>query len=78
MRIYAELQRENAAADQCMRSGTPEKAALQIMRPARRLPDRSRMAPSQIEVVVPVKGVGLQDAGIAGQMRLRMLALAVA
>ena len=36
------------------------------------------MAPGQIELVVPVIGVGLQDAGIPRQMRLRMLAPAVA
>src|SRR5258705_131032 len=48
------------------------------MRPAPSLPDRSRIAPSQIELVIPVIGVSLQDAGIPGQMRLRMLALAVA
>src|SRR5262245_36623182 len=48
------------------------------MRPTRRFPDRSRMAPSQIELVIPVIGVGLQDTGISGQMRLRMLTLAVA
>ena len=36
------------------------------------------LAPGQIELVVPVIGVGLQDAGISGQMRLGMLALAVA
>ena len=36
------------------------------------------MAPRQIELVIPVIGVGLQDAGIPGQMRLGMLALAVA
>ena len=48
------------------------------MYPTRRFPDRSRMAPSQIELVIPVIGVGLQDAGIARQMRLGMLAPAVA
>jgi SAM-dependent methyltransferase len=36
------------------------------------------MAPSHIELVVPIIGVGLQDAGVSGQMRLGMLALAVA
>ena len=34
--------------------------------------------PAQVELVVAVIGVGLQDAGISGQMRLRMLALAIA
>lgn len=48
------------------------------MRPTGRFPDRSGMAPSQIELVVPVIGVSLQETGIAGQMRLRMLTLAVA
>lgn len=48
------------------------------MRPAGSLPDRPGLAPGQIELVVPVIGVGLQDAGIPGQMPLRMLALAVA
>jgi len=47
------------------------------MYPTRRFPDRSRMAPSQIELVIPVIGVGLQDAGIPSQMRLGMLAPAV-
>jgi len=40
------------------------------MDPTRRFPDRSRVASRQIELVVPVIGVGLQDAGISGQMRL--------
>ncbi len=48
------------------------------MRPAGSLPDRSWLASRQIELVVPVIGVGLQDADIPGQMRLGMLALAVA
>src|SRR5262249_12406060 len=46
------------------------------MRPARSFPDRSGMTPGKIELVVPVIGVGLQNAGIPRQMRLRMLALA--
>ena len=40
------------------------------MDPTRRFPDQSRVASRQIELVVPVIGVGLQDAGISGQMRL--------
>src|SRR5262249_49114375 len=48
------------------------------MCPARGFPDRSRFAPSQIELVITIVGVGLQDAGVTRQMRLRMLALAVA
>lgn len=39
------------------------------MRPAGRFPDRPRMAPRKIELVVAVIGVGLQDAGIPRQMR---------
>ena len=42
----------------------------------------SRIGPglrsAQIELVVAVIGVGLQDAGVAGQMRLRMLAAPIA
>jgi hypothetical protein len=45
------------------------------MDPARCLPDRSRLPPGQIELVIPVIGVGLQDAGVACQMRLGVLAL---
>ena len=48
------------------------------MHPTRRLQDGPRTSPGQIELVVPVIGVRLQDAGISGQMRLRMLALAIA
>src|ERR1019366_2103731 len=48
------------------------------MRPARRLPDRARLSSWQIKRVVAVIGVGLQDAGIPRQMRLRMLAPAIA
>ncbi len=48
------------------------------MDPTRRFPDRSRVAFRQIELIVPVIGVGLQDAGISRQMRLGMLAPAVA
>ena len=36
------------------------------------------MASSQIELIIPIIGVGLQDAGIPGQMCLRVLAPAVA
>src|SRR5262245_5781951 len=48
------------------------------MRPARGFPDWSRIAPSQIELVMPVIGVSLQDASISRQMPLGMLALAIA
>ena len=48
------------------------------MRPTRRLQDRAGLAVRQIELVVAVVGVGLQDAGVAGEMRLRMFAAAVA
>ena len=48
------------------------------MDPTRRLPDRARLSARQIELVVAVIGVGLQDAGISRQMRLRMLAPAIA
>ena len=48
------------------------------MHPARRLPDRAGLAVRQIELVVAVIGVRLQDAGISRQMRLRMLAPAIA
>jgi hypothetical protein len=48
------------------------------MRPAGSLPDWLWLASRQIELVVPVIGVGLQDAGIPRQMRLRMFALAIA
>jgi hypothetical protein len=36
------------------------------------------MAPGHIELVIPVMGVGPQDAGIPGQMPWGMLAPAVA
>ena len=48
------------------------------MRPARRLPDRAGLAVREIELVVAVVGVGLKDAGVANEMRLRMLAAPVA
>ena len=38
---------------------------------------RSGTTPSQIELVIPVIGVRLQDAGILSQMRLGMFALTV-
>jgi hypothetical protein len=38
------------------------------MRPAGSFPDRSGLAPGQTQLIVPVIGVGLQDAGIPGQM----------
>ena len=48
------------------------------MRPARRLDDRARLAVGFIELGVAAISVGLEDPGIAGQMRLRMLAAAIA
>ncbi len=48
------------------------------MYPARRLPDRAGLAVRQIEPVVAVIGVRPQDAGISCQMRLRILAPAIA
>jgi len=47
------------------------------VRPAGCLLDRCGTTPSQIELVIPVIGVRLQDAGILSQMRLGMFALAV-
>ena len=45
---------------------------------ARCLSDRAGLAVREIELVVAVVGVGLQDARVAMQMRLRMLAAPVA
>ena len=45
---------------------------------ARRLPDRAGLAVPEIEPVVAVVGVRLQDAGVASEVRLRMLAPPVA
>lgn len=39
--------------------------------------DRPRFSPRKIELVIAVKGIGLQDAGVLGQVRLRVLALAI-
>ena len=47
------------------------------MRPARRLGDRARHAPGQVELVEPGIGVGLQDARVARQVAAGMLAAAV-
>ena len=48
------------------------------MHPTRRFPDRTRLAVRQIQLVVAVIGVRLQDACVARQMRLRMLAPPIA
>lgn len=48
------------------------------VRPAGGFPDGTRISPRQIELVIPVIGVGLQDTDISGQMALGMFALAVA
>jgi hypothetical protein len=48
------------------------------MDPASCLDDRTRTSVRQIELTIPVKRIGLEQSGIAGQMTLRMLALAVA
>src|ERR1700694_694580 len=44
------------------------------MDPARRLDDLARLAIGLVQLVVSAKGVGLEDPGIVGQMRLSMLA----
>jgi len=46
--------------------------------PARRLDERARLAVGLIELGVSAKSVGLEDPGIAGQVRLRMIAAPVA
>ncbi len=48
------------------------------MNPTRRLPDRAGFPIALIKLAIAVIGVGLQDAGISRQMRLRMLAAAIA
>jgi hypothetical protein len=48
------------------------------MDPTGRLPDRPRTSLGLVEFGVSAEGVGLQDAAIVGQMRLRMLAPAIA
>src|ERR1700736_4695592 len=44
------------------------------MDPARRLDDLARLAVGLVQPVVSAKGVGLENPGIVGQMRLSMLA----
>ena len=46
--------------------------------PAPHLRDRTGTSFGQIERAIPVKGVGLEQPGISGQMALRMLAFAIA
>jgi hypothetical protein len=48
------------------------------MHPTCRLQDEPRTSSGLIELVVPVIGVRLEDAGISCQMALRMLAPAIA
>src|SRR6185436_12455995 len=48
------------------------------MHPTRRLDDRPRLASGLVQLVVATIGIGLEDAGITGQMRLRVLAAAIA
>ena len=48
------------------------------MAPAQRLDDRTGLAVGKIEAVVAVKGVGLQNAGVTGQMPLGMLPRSIA
>ena len=48
------------------------------MAPARRLGDRPGFAPAVIQIAEPGIGIGLQDAGIAGEMPGGMLAGAIA
>ena len=48
------------------------------MNPASRLHDWSWTSAGQVEFSISIKGIGLEEPGISGQMGLRMLALAVA
>ena len=48
------------------------------MRPACGLPDRAGLAVREIELFVAIIGVGLQDAGVVNEMRLRALACPIA
>ncbi len=46
--------------------------------PAQRLDDRTRLPVGKIEAIVAVEGVGLQNAGVTGQMPLGMLPRSIA
>src|SRR5260370_26632594 len=48
------------------------------MGPAPRLQDRPRLATSLVQLVVPAEGVGLEEPGIVGQIRLGVLASPIA
>src|ERR1700684_2750153 len=48
------------------------------MDPTGRFPDRPRTSLGLVEFGVSAEGVGLEDAAIVGQMRLRMLAPSIA
>jgi hypothetical protein len=39
--------------------------------------DGTGLASGQVELVIAVKRIGLQDAGVVGQVTLRMLAFAI-
>jgi hypothetical protein len=57
---------------------TPDKTVLQIMDPTGRFPDKPRTALGLVELDVSAEGVGLEDPGVVGQMRLRMLTTSIA
>ena len=48
------------------------------VRPAPDLQDRTGMSLGQVERAIAVKGIGLEQPGVSGQMALRVLAFAVA
>src|ERR1700710_896087 len=48
------------------------------MNPASCLQDQTRTSVGQVEFAIPIKGVGLEEPGIFGQMELRVLAFAIA
>jgi hypothetical protein len=48
------------------------------MHPARRLHDETRHSPRQVELSIAIVSVGLKDAGVPGEMCLRVFSLPVA
>src|SRR5215468_10922223 len=58
--------------------GTPDKIRLQIMAPARGLGDRPGFALGVIEIAEAGISVGLEEPGVADEMPVRVLAVAVA
>src|SRR5215216_1160376 len=86
-RLSVTLKKKRSVDTVWLMVGTPTPLAAKIrhgeerapgMDPTGRFPDKPRTSLGLVELDVSAEGVGLEDPGVVGQMRLRMLTTSIA